>query len=65
MNAGLDLARKELSGDHLDEEEKAVLNILDEIGDVRAIAASEGDGLAACDGEAASDPHRGRHVPEW
>ncbi|ALN14355.1 hypothetical protein ASQ49_02690 [Acidipropionibacterium acidipropionici] len=41
LNAGLDLARAELEGRHLDPDEMRVLELCDDIGDVRGIAEHE------------------------
>lgn len=41
LNSALDLARMELDGARLDDEERAILDVCDEIGHVRGIAAAE------------------------
>ncbi len=64
LNAGLDLARMERSGAHLDDEEKAVLDVCDEIGHVRAIAASDVDECGAGEGEVVSELHPDARTPE-
>lgn len=63
LSAGLDLARMELSGAHLDHEEKAVLDVLDEMGHVRSIAASDADDPVT-DCEVPIDPKPDRRSTE-
>lgn len=41
LNAALDLARKEAAGRELEEDELAIVDVCDDIGGVRGIAAEE------------------------
>lgn len=55
LNAALDLARMEFDGARLDDEERAILDVCDEIGHVRGIAAAEVGISETCESQRPSD----------
>lgn len=57
LNAAIDLARKELAGEQLDDDEQEILNLCDELAEVRDVARTDvgGPSLHLVDGKHGED----------